>query len=427
MRFKGQTVSAAHLLLVGSILVAPAKWSFAQVSPTEVVNPRAKADEQKYLPQLVSLQRAIGSADFPFTFRLARYLDAKPGQRAALDSNGIEFVYFQQHVVLKVSGFYRVAFDSIHLNQNARASQTFEQAVMPILRLIAQQIPKTYDYDGIGFEILYDARDKGGPYDYEGHEVLTAVFSRDDAFALANAATTADRQEVLNRSNVFVNGKEFGLALGQTDPLDVQALQRSLPRQDQQWSSSTSDSTTRAIGSSEPTITPAVSRTRPNEVPKSAIVSEDAALLRAQMQMQAAVVDTQEGTKPHLEQVSAPAIETGGEQRLLRLTLPNTLPFERNTSSIYKRAAQSFDLFLAPELKDISRKLPSDAQYDAVAFSVLNHFGNDKDPAETIEFICPMDSMRSFVENKITSQDLINKSMVLVNGVRIGVDLERVE
>ena len=36
-----------------------------------------------------------------------------------------------------------------------------------------------------------------------------------------------------------------------------------------------------------------------------------------------------------------------------------------------------------------------------------------------------MDSMRSFVENKITTQDLINKSIVLVNGVRIGVDLEK--
>ena len=88
-------------VLLGGAIVGAVATAFGQVSPTEVLNPRAKADEQKYLPQLVSLQRAIGGAQFPFTFRLARYLDAKPGQRAALDSNGIEFVYFQDKVVFK--------------------------------------------------------------------------------------------------------------------------------------------------------------------------------------------------------------------------------------------------------------------------------------------------------------------------------------
>jgi hypothetical protein len=105
--------------------------------------------------------------------------------------------------------------------------------------------------------------------------------------------------------------------------------------------------------------------------------------------------------------------------------MQNTLSFERGQSSIYKRAAQSFDLFLAPDLKDISKKVPADATVDALHFSVLNRLGAEKD--ETIEYICPMDSMRSFVENKITTQDLINKSVVLVNGVRIGLDLQKAE
>ncbi len=104
--------------------------------------------------------------------------------------------------------------------------------------------------------------------------------------------------------------------------------------------------------------------------------------------------------------------------------MQNTLSFERQTS-IYKRAAQSFDLFLAPELKGISKTVPEDASVNALRFSVLNQLGTGKD--ETIEYICPMDSMRSFVEDKITTQDLINKSTVLVNGVRIGLDLQLVE
>ncbi len=93
-----------------------------------------------------------------------------------------------------------------------------QDAVLPILKLVTEQIPQSYDYDAIGFEILYDARDSNGAYDFEGREVLTAVIGRDDAFALVSATDDVARQEILDRSDLFVNGKEFAVALGQRDP-----------------------------------------------------------------------------------------------------------------------------------------------------------------------------------------------------------------
>jgi hypothetical protein len=400
MKFTCTSDAVMRRLLFGGALFAAVTSAFSQVSPTEVVNPRARADEQKYLPQLVSLQRSIGSSDFPFTFRLARYLDAKPGQRAALDSNGIEFVSFQQRVVLKISGFYRVSYDSVQLSRNARAGQVMQEAVLPILRLVAKHIPLSNDYDGIGFEVLYDARDTRSSYDFEGHEVLTAVFTPEHARALANAKTDAERQEIINDSDIYVNAKPFGLELGQQDPLNLEAIKPPVPEKTEDWSSSVSDSLMRAAADTEPTLTPAISRTRPASVPTPV----DEAALPAD---------------------GGPLPETDGDQKLLHFTMQNTLSFEKGESSIYKRAAQSFDLFLAPELKGISKKLPTDASLDALHFSVLNNLGAEKN--ETIEYICPMDSMRAFVENKITSQDLINKSTVLVNGVRIGLTLQLVE
>jgi hypothetical protein len=400
MKFTCTSDTVMRRLLIGGVLFAALTSAFSQVSPTEVVNPRARTDEQKYLPQLVSLQQTIGTTSFPFTFRLARYLDAKPGQRAALDSNGIEFVSFQQRVVLKVSGFYRVAYNSVQLSQNARASQVMQEAILPILRLVTKQIPQSNDYDGIGFEVLYDARDTRSSYDFEGHEVLTAVFTPERARALANAKTDAERQEIINDSDIYVNAKPFGLELGQQDPLNLEAIKPPVPEKTEDWSSSVSDSLRRAVADTEPTLTPAISRTRPAFVPASV----DLAALPAD---------------------GAAVVETDGDQKLLHFTMQNTLSFEKGESSIYKRAAQSFDLFLAPELKGISKNLPTDASLDALHFSVLNNVGAEK--SETIEYICPMDSMRAFVENKITSQDLINKSMVLVNGVRIGLTLQLVE
>lgn len=51
--------------------------------------------------------------------------------------------------------------------------------------------------------------------------------------------------------------------------------------------------------------------------------------------------------------------------------------------------------------QDLSRKLLANAEYAALDFSVLNHLGAEKTFSETIDYICPLNSMRSFVENKI--------------------------
>jgi hypothetical protein len=424
MKLKRNFFSRAGDFFAATAMIAAGMSALGQVSPTEVQNPRAKADELKYMPQLVSLQRSIGTANFPFTFRLARYLDAKPGQRAALDSNGLEFVYFQGRVVLKVSGFYRVAFNSMQTTPNGRAGQTLEQAVLPILQLITEQVPQNYDYDAIGFEILYDARDSSGAYDYEGHEVLTAVFNRDEAFALASAATNEMRQEILSRSDVFVNGKQFELTLGQHDPMEAHPVQRP-PAQATLQRTSFSPAKTLHPALAASAVSPDVSDAQPVRSMDARSSDLDAAGLQTKLQGEVSAIRDGDEAKSTRFVEDAPSLETSGDQRMLHFTMQNTLSFPPGQTSIYKRAAQSFDLFLAPELKEISNRVPTDAGVNAMHFSVLSHVGVGKD--EIIEYICPMDSMRSFVENKITTQELINKSMVLVNGVRIGLDLQLVE
>jgi hypothetical protein len=423
MKYMNTPLRSARGLLVGSLLFVAMTSAFGQVSPTEIQNPSAKAEEQRYLQQLVSLQRAIGAADFPFTFRLARYLDAKPGQRAALDSNGIEFVYFQNRTILKISGFYRVAFNSMQMSKNGRASQAMQEAVLPILRLVAQQIPPSVDCDGIGFEILYNTRDASSAYDFEGQEVLTVVFDRDDEFKLAKASTDAERQEIISRSDVFVNSKTLELNLGQNDLVNVEAIDQSNARPNLERTSLRAAKLARATVS-DVAVSNAVTNEQTVDASNSSSADVDAARQQEKLQAEVNSIRTGSGV-PVPSEDNPPSMETNGDQKLLHYTMLNSLSFERSESSIYKRAAQSFDLFLAPELKGISKKLPADAALDGLHFSVLNRLSAGKN--ETIEYICPMDSMRSFVENKITTQDLINKSVVLVNGVRIGVDLERVE
>jgi len=107
------------------------------------------------------------------------------------------------------------------------------------------------------------------------------------------------------------------------------------------------------------------------------------------------------------------------------MTLRNRLRFDAEKSSIYKRAAQTFDLFLAPKMKDILDQVPDDARIDFYNFPVVSALpfaSNGKERSEALEYLCPKHQARKFANSEINNQELIDKSQVVVNGVRIALD-----
>jgi hypothetical protein len=441
-----RVLAFAHVLLAVAVVLLAASSLFAQVSPAEIANPQLRAVEQQYLPQLQSLQHAIGNTQFPLPFILTRYVGVDPSRQASLDTRGLEFVYFRDRMLLKTSGFYTAAFDSEKLTKNERASRTFQEVIVPILRLLEQEIPSDIACDGIGFEIAYHARDAAKNFDYEGREILAVVFDRADAYAFLSGSGNEQRQVILNRSGIYLDGKPFGLALGQRDSLNLEILGRPDPA-DTEWATSPASATAAAarLSSANPRLAPTapsipshaapaekgatniVNPTVPVIAPKAAASPAEVDLLQAQYQSQLNTLLKEDGAQFHFVDYAPPSFALYHKQLVLQLTLRNTVAFEKSTSSIYKRAAQTFDLFLAPQLKALVPKLPDDHQVDALDFSILNRLGNEKDSSEAVEFICPLKSIRSFVEDEITSQDLIDQSFVLVNGVRINLHLELVE
>ena len=203
--------------------------AFAQVSPSEILNPDLRALEQTYFQQLKTTNQSIAKAKFPFPFYLSRFVGLDPAKQAEADSRGLEFVRFQDRLLLKVTGNYNAAYDTLRLTQNERAAGTFRTVILPILNLVTAGLPDDLACDGIGFEVSHHTRTKERSYDYEGKEILVVVLDREDAWALSRATTDAQRQDILNRSKIFVNGAELGLSLTERDPLNVQALPRSVP------------------------------------------------------------------------------------------------------------------------------------------------------------------------------------------------------
>jgi len=436
MNRRSRNFAFTHALLAIAIFLLAARSGFAQVSPTEIANPKLRSAEQAYLPQLQSLQHAIGKEQFPLPFILTRYVGVDPTRQASLDTRGLEFVYFQDRMLLKTSGFYTAAFNSDQLTQNERASRTFQEVIVPILGLIAEQIPPDVKCDGIGFEVAYHVRSARRNSDFEGREILAVVLDRADAFTFLSESGMEERQAILNRSGIYLDAKPFGLALGQKDALNLETLGKFGPAEPGSAMSPVSAS---ASGTRLPLASPRFTSTAPSgpsraapaadlKVPASPAPSPaDVVRLQAQYQPQLDALLKVNGAQFHIVDYASPSFAIYHNQLVLQLTLRNTLVFEKSTSSIYKRAAQSFDLFLAPELKTLLPKLPLDHQVEALDFSILNRLGNEKDSSEAVEFICPLRSIRSFVEDEITGQELIDQSLVLVNGVRINLHLELVE
>lgn len=442
--------SLLALVLLLAVCAMPAA---AQVSPNEILNPDLRALEQTYFQQLIGINQSIAKIKFPFPFYLSRYVGLDPAKQAEADSRGLEFVRFQDRVILKITGNYNAAYDTLRMTQNERAAATFRSIVLPVLQVVAAALPEDLACDGIGFEIAHHTRTNDRSYDFEGKETLVVVFDRADAWAMSRAGSDAERQEILNRSKVFVSGVDYGLSLTEKDPLNVQALPRSIPAKPNTTSSARSSTLTSHSALLKPVISaplpqpsdsasapaesepPVVATGKPASLPATdlppavpAPTQADADRLDERYQSQLTALAKEGAAKFHFVPYAPPAFVLFHGQIALQMTLKNSLQFGPAKGSIYKRAAQSFDLFLAPLLKDISERVSPDVEFQLFDFSVLNKLSPAaKEASEAVEFICPRKALKQFVNAEITNQQLLDQSVVLVNGVRIALNLQLVE
>ncbi|HKM83186.1 MAG TPA: hypothetical protein VJY15_19780 [Candidatus Acidoferrum sp.] len=429
-------IAAVVAFLAGAPRVTP------QVSPNEILDPDLKALEKQYFSQLKSLNQSIARLHFPFPFYLSRYVGIEPAKQAETDSRGLEFVKFRDRTVLKITGNYDAAYSATQFTRNERAARTFQDVLLPILQTVTQGISPDVACDAIGFEVAYHTRAAEKSYDYEGKELLVIVVDRQDAFVLAQATNDTARQDILNRSMVFLGGQEFGLSLLEKDPYLVSTLPRTKPSKPDSSSTGVSSTTLSRLNHPIPNTIPSVAAGSSPEAVSSApakpdlsqarpvATQSDVDRLQAQYQAQLDTLSKEGQAKFQFVDYDPPAFVVISKQLALQMTLRNNLRFDIEKSSIYKRAAQTFDLFLAPKLKDLLDKIPNDSAIAAYDFSVVNPLTSSmgaKERSEAVEFILPAALARQFADNEITNQALIDKSQVLVNGVRIALNLQLVE
>jgi hypothetical protein len=454
MTFK--PISIRALLACFASLICGPSAALAQISPAEILNPKLKALEQAYLKQLVSANQTIAKTQFPYTFFLSRYAGLDPKDQAGADRRGLEFVKFHDSLVLKTTGNYNAAFSGELLTSNQRASRVFDDVIVPILSQLAEGFAPAEGFDAFGFEISYHVLRKTKDYQYEGREILVVVLNKDDAINY-RSLQGAKRQELLNRSEIYLDGKPLGLMLGERDPLPVEALERT----NKARASGGDEGKSKSFSVASPiTVEPSgavtadpdllarmrdyrpplnigavttdgsprpggIARPETKAGPPLTKADTDRIQSKYQPQLDAMVKQAKEY---HLVDYAPPSFVIFRNQLFLQLTLRNRAGFDKEATSIYKRAAQNFDLFLALQLKPMVEGLGTDSDFAGLDVTVLDDLvSGSAHSSEALEYILPIRAVRQFTAADITNQDLINQSIVLVNGVRIALNLQRVE
>lgn len=432
-------ICARRYLLAAALALVFACAGLAQVSPNEIVNPQLKALESEYFSQLKTINQQIAKTHFPFPFYLSRVVGLDPSQQMEADTRGLEFKRFKDRVVLKATGNYNAAYDSKLLTRNERAARTFRDVMLPILQAITQNIPPDVDCDAIGMEVAFHVRDRQKSYDYEGQDILVVVLDRKDAFQMVLEDNDHARQEILDRSLVYLGGEDYGLSLLDRDPTVVDRQARAKSQPSDATSTASSSTSVNRLLRSNPNLLPssAVGNTLDASAPKvdlsrtkPAATPADAEKLQAQYQAQLDALSKEGQVRFGFVDYDPPSFVVVSKQMVLQLTLKNPNRFDPEKTNIYKRAAQTFDLFVAPKMKDVLERIPSDVPVDYYDFSVVNPLVPTplgKERSEAIEFLLPKNLAQKFANSEITNQELIDKSQILVNGVRIALNLQLVE
>jgi hypothetical protein len=428
-------------VLVLMCLLSIPQFSFGQVSPDEIKDPQLKSLEKTHLKSLIEMKRAIGKMHFPFEFSLNRYAGLDPKEQAGADQRGLEFVNFHNRTVLKVTGNYNASYDANLLTTNQRTNRVFDEIISPILQILPTYFSSRDGFNFFGFEISYHVRKRARGYEYEGRENFVVVMEKSDALSYSALKEDTLKQGALSRSETYLNGKEFVLALGQKESIDLEtrdhtSVNPALLATAQGLIAPSKDSRGREKSGEEAGVYRTLTlgdpagggQTGPVPASAAAPTQADVEALQAKFQSQIDAIAKEGLAKHHFVEYAPPSFVVFQKKAFLQLTLRNPASFDSDGTSIYKRAARSFDLFLAPKLKPILDKVPEDAEFAGLDMTVLNDLvSKTAHSSEAIEFVAPLKALRRFVNAEITNQDLIDQSIVLVNGVRVALNLQQVE
>jgi len=426
------------------------------VTPAEIKNPRLRELQEKYLHELQAAGAEVQGHIFPFPFYFSRILDLELAQQERADQRSLRFDEFGGMTVVELTGNYFGSYSTELVNKGHRAVRTFQDVMLPILEIVVPAFRDNPDVQGFAMEISHHIRGKTMGQSMERPENLVLALSKDAAVRLVTAKNENDRQAAILDGQFFFNGEPFILYLSD------EAAQEAAKRLDKVEADAAAKDAGKASVSSASTATSRnPSRSSVAAAPPRDTSPEALAKIQAAQQKMIDLVARELEPQAHFVSYSPPAVVAFRKAAYLEFSVNTTLAVG-TPGSRYKMAALAFDDHIAHLVRPMMAYFKGDLDFDGIAFSTTIHVEQPQpsDPtpqksqagrsskekaddktqptvpqgqaanaqaSEAVEFFFPVEALRCYEAYDCTGQQLIDQGAVLINGERVGLDLQIAE
>ncbi len=376
----------------------------AQVlAPPEILDPPMRALQQQHFAELKAAGVEITSHPYPFKFYLSRTLDLTERQEQLNDQRSIRFSNFQGRTVLQITGNYFAAYSDETMSRNERVKRTYLDVVLPILRATAPRLGNEPQLNAFAIEVSHHVRKKVLGVTVENPENLALILPRATAVKVAASNNENEQVAALLDSRVFIDSNPVTL----------------WPQQGVAAAETAAEPTTPAVVNAS-----AVLATTPPAAPVPRDLSP-ATLLQQQTAHQGLIdrIVHEMDADAHFISYAPPVLVPFHGMSYLQLSITTNLT-PQDAGSQYHIAALAFDRHVSHLIRPLVAMLPADPEFDGIVFSSTVRMAQ---ASQSVEFFLPLAELRRFEKYDITGQQLINSGFVLINGERVGLELQSAE
>lgn len=412
--------------------------AFGQVvTPMEIKDAGPRLLQEKYLPQLKAVGAGVSALQFPYHFYLSRALGIDERKQVVFQQASIQFDNFEGQSVVQLTGNYFASYSDELMSKNRRARQTFTDVMLPILKVAVPEFTPETPFQSFALEISHHVRGELLGVLTENTENFVMVLPRDAAARLVAAKDPAAQQAALLEARAFLNGDPITVWMSE-DPPPESAAQAPFPPRSEP---AVERMTTRPAPARKNRLNPQpdpgrnAQQNTNHELPESLAYTQNAAisdnspqaLQRLKGRYGDAVLKMKMGlaSEAHFVDYAPPAFIAFRQGTYLQIPVSTNLQ-GGGASSQYRLAALAFDQHIAHLIRPAMAYFVEPMDFDGIDFSATIHT-SDGEGVQSVEFIVPASILRRYEQYDCTGQQLINSSIVLINGERVSLDLQGAE
>jgi hypothetical protein len=382
------------------------------VPPAQIKDPQLQALQSKYLSPLTAAAAEITAHSFPSKFYLTRDLDLRNSALRSADPRSIEFAILDKQTVLMVRGNYAAAYPTVMPTKD-RVSKTYLDVVVPILNAI---VPRVKDETGMNAVVieLSDHVRRVNVVTIDRFENLSFVVPRATAVKITGISNPDEQLAALSGAGVYVDGRVIAL---DSQPKAPAAPTVSANRPGRENAP--------VAEPARPAVTPAESPAAPVPAARQPVAAS--ALDQGQTVLQPRLdrMVQELGPQAHFDPLAKPALFDFRGASYLRIPVITTLAAS-DAGSQYRLAALAFDRHVSHLIRSVLPYVKGASGFEGIGFRTTVSAGPSSMP-DTVEFLFPITELRRYESYDITGQQLINAGFVLINGERVGLDLQSAE